>query len=96
MADDLLKRLDKYVIALLDEAERPDCDDAAKGDTQETSEDGPGSRPRVAFVDRVAALKAATQYLQVRAGKKVADEPEPEPPEIDRFVARLVPKSRRR
>lgn len=94
MADALLTRLDKYVIALLDEAERPDCDDAVKGDTQEASEEGPGSRPRVSFADRVAALKAATSYLNVRAGKAAAEPDEPEPAEIDGFVTRLRPKSR--
>jgi hypothetical protein len=95
MADQLLTRLDKYVIALLDEAERPDCDEAAKGDTQEPSEEGPGSRPRVAFTDRINALKAATAYLQVRAGKMMPEEPEkPEPSEFERnFVTRLRPKS---
>lgn len=97
MADDLLKRLDRYVISLLDEAERPDCDDDAKGDTQDASEEGPGSRPRVAFADRVNALRAATAYLQVRAGKTIPDEPEkPEPSEFERnFVTRLRTKGRR-
>jgi hypothetical protein len=85
MQDDLLTRLDLYVISLLNEAERPDCGDGAKGDTQDASEEGPA---RVSLETRIALLKSCTQYMQMRAGKKVEAEPE-EPPVFDGFVARL-------
>lgn len=94
MTDPLLSRLDKYVIGLLDEAERPDCDAASKDDTQETSEEGPGSFRRASLKERVDLLRAATAYMNLRAGKAAEIEPE-EPPEIDGFVTRLRPNNGR-
>ncbi|HXE51255.1 MAG TPA: hypothetical protein VN663_22950 [Ramlibacter sp.] len=95
MTDPLLARLDKYVISLLDEAERPDCGDAPKGDTQEPSEEGPGlARPAVSLETRIALLKSCTQYMQMRSGKKPPDDEPEEPAEIDGFVTRLRPKNR--
>lgn len=94
MTDPLLSRLDKYVIGLLDEAERPDCDAGANGDTQEASEEGPGSFRRASLKERVDLLRAATAYMNLRAGKAAEPEPE-EPPEIDGFVTRLRPNNGR-
>lgn len=94
MTATLLSRLDRFVIALLDEAERQDCSETAEGDTSKTSEEGPGKpRPSASLTERIAVLKICTAYLSVRAGKALPAEPEPEePPEIDRFVTQLRPK----
>lgn len=90
MSDDLITRLDRFVISLLDEAERQDCGNTSESDTSEPSEEGPGTlRPVPSLLDRIATLKVATAYLNIRSGKAAPPEPE-EPPEIDGFVTRIA------
>lgn len=94
MTDDLIERLDEFVIRLLDDAEAG-CEKPASGDTNK-SEDSPGAP--VSMTERVAALKAATAYLQLRGVrnadkgdgtlKTVSDKDEPEIVRLSRSVNR--------
>jgi hypothetical protein len=95
MPDLLIRRLDKFVMSLLEEAEGG-CSQPSESVTKDASEDIPGSEAEslVTFDQRTALLKACTAYLNVRAGKAAGEE-EPEDPEIVGIVERLRPNYRK-
>jgi hypothetical protein len=89
MADDLLARVDRFVVALLDEVEGGGCGKAS-ADVTSKAENGSGS----SLADKVAVLKACTQYLQLReklggGAEQPEDDDEPKEPGIVDFERRI-------
>lgn len=90
MPDDLLARVDRFVVALLDEVEGGGCG-KAPADVTSKAENGSGS----SLADKVAVLKVCTQYLQLRekcggaAQPDKEDDDEPKEPGIVDFERRI-------